>query len=309
MQWRHPRKACHVPAATFIGLLLIATSTCAFVCDNDLRWPIGDDGYALIPVCIVEGSSTAQESGNKYLPHEPNPTLEVFLERVRAVLSSGWETHSGVRFVDWRPCAVLSDVERSKSVGLFIHPDAINSSFVGTKAMGKSKGTQFIPWGFGASCIEFSFRSFRYEYKYDCMEQFALHEFGHAIALKHEWLHPLTPESCSSTRNTTEQPLPVNITSPIFGEKDYTVVNTDMYDWYSVMTYDKECANGDGDFYGSQELSPVDILGVKEVYPPPDFSAPTPSPMSQSPFCNLGPHTPIRNWLRDHFSLLGDWFC
>ena len=259
-------------AATWMGiaLLLLATSTSASVFDNDLRWPTGNDGYAIIPVCIVPGSSTEQRKGRtNFISHARNPSLEEVVEKVRGALSSGWEAHSALRFVDWRACDLLTFDERSEAIGMYIHPDAPNKSGVGINTKGRAIATQFKPWGIADTCLEFSFFTWRYEYRFDCVETLALHEFGHAIGLRHEWYHPLTPESCFATRGQTEQPLGVDRTSPLFGDEDHTVINPDTYDWNSIMTYTEECADGEESYFGSAGLSPDDILGVMEVYPPP----------------------------------------
>jgi hypothetical protein len=169
-------------------------------------------------------------------------------------------------------CNDLSTAEREKSVGLFIHKDADNKSFIGTGALGKTtpdnRGIQFKPWGNSFNrCIGYNWRTTHVEYSYDCVEQYAIHEFGHALGFLHEWKHPLTPSKCQAFKGeSVVSAADSSATYPT--DKSYVIVNPDDYDSNSIMTYDGDCADVTGVRFGSENLSPYDIQGVKAVYPP-----------------------------------------
>jgi hypothetical protein len=107
----------------------------ASVFKNDVKWPINGDGYAIIPVCIVAGSSADQR--RDMTMHDPNPDLGTVIDRVRFALPNSWEKNSAVRFVGWQNCDDLSESDKNEAVGIYIHPDAPNSSRIGTDAKGK----------------------------------------------------------------------------------------------------------------------------------------------------------------------------
>jgi hypothetical protein len=249
----------------------------ASVFDDVKRWPITTNGtsqgYTIIPICIAAGSSAEEKSGLTI--HDQNPSLEDVIGRVRFALSDSWEKYSNVRFVGWKKCDDLTNDQKLTTMGIYINKDAPNNCAVGTASKGEIVGEDacsFKPWGNGNQCISYNAARFVSEYRYSCVEQYAIHEVGHGIGFLHEWMHPLTATECSSTRPDDEQPLNASETSINFSDPaSYTVVNPDAYDRNSLMTYDDQCADVSGERFGSPNLSDIDIMGAKEVYPPPNL--------------------------------------
>ncbi len=259
-----------------------AASADASVFVNDLRWPTRSDGYTVIRVCVVGGSSATQKDGGAI--HDFNPSLEDVVGQVRDALRVNWEAYSSIRFVEWRDCAALTQAQRDEAMGLYIHPDTPNDSALGiaakdadprydSKTKRTSYSTNFKPWGNAALCIEYSGARAVMEYRFSCVREYGVHEFGHAIGFHHEWKHPYTPSTCSSTRGS-EQPL--NGSFDLFSDSydpssnyDYTIANLYRdFDRDSIMTYDKECADVTGERFGSRDLDLWDRIGVTKLYPP-----------------------------------------
>lgn len=283
------RLSCHRSSSTsvlkslplLLGVLtilivsgLVAPSAQASVFQTSARWTPNSKGYVVIQVCVIEGSDTTEKGDGAQagLIHDTNPSLAAVLQRVKVALINSWEKYSSVRFVGWKMCNDLTTAERAQTVGLFIHPDAENRSFIGTDGRGKTtpdnRGIQFKPWGNSFNrCIDYNWRTTHVEYSYDCVEQYAIHEFGHALGFLHEWTHPLTSSACRAVQ--TEHQVSAGEYSATYPtDKSYFIVNPNDYDSNSIMTYDDKCADVTGVRFGSENLSPYDIAGVKAVYPP-----------------------------------------
>lgn len=237
--------------ALFLASALCPTPAQASVFDSATAWPADPDGYTRISVCIEDGSSTREKKSSQ-LPHASNPSLEDVLDQVKDALQDNWERRTSVRFVDWEPCDDLSSSERDGAVGLLIHKNGPNQSPVGTYARGDT--TQFKPWGWGGTCIEWDWSDMRYEYSFDCAREYAVHEFGHALGFKHEWHHPQTPSSCGNA-------------DPFPDDGRYVFADWLNYDWDSVMTYEDDCADVSGVRFGSRSLSYIDQMGARLAYP------------------------------------------
>jgi hypothetical protein len=261
-------------------LWAVAPAARASIFVNSTRWPLTPNGYAVVPLCIVEGSSTQQkgDDADAGLIHDTNPSLAAVVYHVKVALAESWARESSVRFVGFKDCEDLSDQERKSTVGVYIHPDAENVSMIGTWARGlttsDNPGSQFKPWGKKTNrCIGYNWRTTHVEYSYDCAEQYAIHELGHAIGFKHEWFHPETPQSCQDHEKDDYKKHGPIITSDYFftfydSSQSYTIVNPADHDWDSIMTYDSECADVTGVRFGSPDLSYWDKAGVVAVYPP-----------------------------------------
>ena len=247
-----------VLASTVVG------SADASVFSNSSRWPTASDGVTKIPVCIEPKSSTKQKADGaaRGLIHSRNPTLDDVVARVQRALANSWEKWSSVDFYDWRMCDKLSPSWRSQYVGVWIHPDAPNNSHVGTNARGGT--TNFKPWGNSFNrCINYNWWSTHAEYSYRCVEQYAIHEFGHVLGFQHEWRHPLVPPNCAD-RN----PLDANRFAHHYPNRAGNTIVNPQYDFDSIMTYTGGCVDKDGVRFGSTNLSPADIIGVSTIYPP-----------------------------------------
>jgi hypothetical protein len=262
------------------------------------RWPTRSDGYTLIPVCFTANSSAAEK--NDVGIHDPNPSLGDVVGQVRDALRVNWEAYSSVRFVGWQVCSTLTQAERDEAVGLHIHRDAPNNSQVGIVTKGRylydratgnyKPGTNFKPWGnndaadakpprHDAHCIDYNAARAVMEYRFSCVREYAVHEFGHVIGFAHEWQHPQTPLSCSRTQkdedgNLIEQPVRPSrdLYSDTYDPRnfDWTIANlySGGFDRDSIMTYGEPCADVTGERFGSRNLDSWDRIGVTKVYPP-----------------------------------------
>jgi len=254
-----------------------------------VTWPKGNDGFTTINVCIVDGS-TAQEKGDGAFAgfiHDANPSLADVISRIRIALANTWEANSGVRFKGWKTCSQLSQAEQYQALGVYISPDAANESGVGVymtrgQVTVAAHGVSIKPWGNDFNrCIYYNGFTTHMSYKYDCAEQYAIHEFGHAIGFMHEWRHPLKPASCTAKDDT------------IFG--DPRTGNPNVYDWNSIMTYWDGCVHQNGVRFGTTTLSDWDIAGVKRLYPAPtqDCAATGSKVKYQAHVGNIGWMTPV----------------
>lgn len=255
----------HTAGALILSTLLPLAS--ASIIKTTVKWPTGSDGLARINVCIVAGSSTQQrgDGAQAGLIHDPNPTLPQVLERVRAALSNTWEAYGNVRFIGWRNCAELTSAEQANSIGLYIHPDSNNQTTgLGTEIKGNVATTRpavaFKPWGNSFNrCIYYNAATTHVAYQYDCAEQYAIHEFGHALGYQHEWEHPLKPSTCSES---SKYQLNQQNADPVYRIGDPT-----KYDWNSIMNYlEPGCSQKVGVRFGTTTLSPLDIAHHSKQY-------------------------------------------
>ncbi len=193
----------------------------------------------------------------------------MLIGQARGALRVGWESHSSVRFVGWQDCGELSASQRDKTVDFLIKVGGANNSAVGY-ADAQIGLTQIIPWGHdGPTCIEYNALQARYEYSFDCVREYAIHEFGHVLAFGHEWQHPNTPEACS--QSAAEPKL-----SHAEVSNDWSATNKSVpyyapnlaFDWDSVMTYNDKCADVTGRRFGSQVPDDWDRKALQHAYPP-----------------------------------------
>ncbi len=262
-----------VVATMALGVLVLAPRGAeASVFRNGGIWPHNAQGYTRVPVCIISASSAEQkgDGADAGLIHDRNPSLADVISHVRAALASSWERVSSVRFVGWRSCDDLSAAQKAEAVGLFIHPDIGNAAHNGYDQARNgmtpddAAGVHFKPWGNSFNrCIVYNWNTTHMEYSFACVEQYAIHEFGHTLGFQHEWIHPDTPAACSDYE---QEALVTNYSSTFDVGRDYTVVNAN-YDWDSIMTYDLECAHITGVRFGSENIDEWDVAGVEAVYP------------------------------------------
>lgn len=242
----------------------------ASVFQNVARWPTDSDDLTRIRVCIEPTSSTSQRADGAAggLIHDRNPNLQEVVDRVRAAVTGSWERWSSVRFIDWQMCNTLPAGTRGSYVGIYIHPDAENESPVGTRARGRT--TSFKPWDNDFNrCISYNASTTHVQYRYDCVEQYAIHELGHVMGLSHEWSHPLAPASCGE-----RSPLAPGTYLDVYSSSVSATVVNPQYDWDSIMTYVDGCVHQSGVRFGSKRPSDADILGGDGGLPAPDQPGP-----------------------------------
>lgn len=265
---------------TLLSFCSWSTTVDASIFNNERRWSQDSSGRTVISVCIEKDSSVTERSSNWYqtwLTHgwlaqdgwrdSSNPSLDEVIARIRNALKNSWERTGSISFIGWQFCDSLTPEQQNNSIRFWIHPNADNKSFIGTSVRGKEKGTQIKPWGTGGlqtQCIRYNNGRNSMEYHFTCAEQFAIHEFGHALGFEHEWRHPLKPGSCQKNEplisfSDASQTYPSN--------KPYTIVNLNSYDLDSIMAYDNGCADVTGERFGSPNLSPIDEAGLKVIYP------------------------------------------
>jgi hypothetical protein len=254
------------------ALLLVPHLARASIFFNPGRWPTGADGTVQVPVC-VEADSNVNERGDGVLAgliHEGNPSLDEVVAHVRSALASSWESVSAVRFTGFESCARLSPAELAGTVRLWLNPGASNEAIVGVAVRGAQHGVSIMPWGNTFNrCIGYVWQHFRVEYRFDCVEQYAVHEFGHAIGFLHEDTQPLSTDACLAQFHDTARIAPADWSADFSTAREYTLVNPSYFDRRSVMTYGDPCADVNGVRFGSPGLSDTDALGAWVVYPPP----------------------------------------
>jgi len=228
---------------TFIILLAsligISSPGLASVFNTDRRWPDGPSMLTRITVCVNPASSPG------FVP------LEITLEHVRNALAGSWEKYSKVRFVGWKPCTA-ADVSNAEVVKLLIQDD-IDNYATWPYSPGHATHVQFASWGK-------SFNRCRGGQDFSCVEQYAIHEFGHVLGFEHEWLHPEVPSDCPKRA-------PQSNWSRVYPAHQQYIVAYPRYDWNSIMTYWDGCVDQVGVRFGGTSLSQADIAGVREVYP------------------------------------------
>jgi len=232
------------------------------------KWPADSNGRVPINVCIIKDSSAEQYGSGGYygFRHDPNPNLDEVLRRVRTVLKETWSRYSAVEFLDWRQCDTIGDT--SGYVGLYIHSKAENKASVGVHAKGlttvENPGVQFKPFGNFSQCITYNGSTTKMQYSFDCVEQYAIHEFGHVIGMQHEWRHPSAPATCAERPKDGEAILTWTQAS-----NGYFV--TPGYDRKSIMVYGTDCADVEGVRFGNTRLSAKDIRAVNYLYSTPHW--------------------------------------
>lgn len=164
----------------------------------------------------------------------PSPVSERQMEVVKRAVEASWQSHSGLRFLGWGKC-----VDSSRGIRIVIKDDASDGPRVrdfGRRIDGVRDGMvlnfTFTQWS--PACQEGS--------KDIWIARIAVHEFGHAIAFRHEQDRDDTiGEECKRLRTG---PNPQLILTP--------------YDPKSIMNYCWCEANSN--------LSSLDIAAAQKLY-------------------------------------------
>lgn len=239
----------------------------AAVFQRSAKWTADPvSGYTFIPVCVLPDSNVDKSRAG--IAHAPNPSLDVVVGHVRDALRS-WEQYSSVRFVGWGTCGdpgfAIND-----HVSLYLNEDSSNSALIGKGELGHQRDGEegevgFMPWG---GCFSYDASLAEDTYRFDCVEQYAIHEFGHILGFDHEWLHPATPVGCASANGPGDQPLAADqVSADANGTSAYYSPNTVM-DRSSIMTYTTACADVNGVRFGSPVPDVNDRVAIMAMYPP-----------------------------------------
>ncbi len=161
----------------------------------------------------------------------PGPDDGTQRQWVRDAVARTWEAESGVRFTGWDTCQ-----SSSSGIRIQIRDEGPHVKGLGTQLNGMPEGM----------VLNFTFSNWSpmcRETLQDCIEDSAVHEFGHAMGFAHEQNRPDRPSTC---------------TEPAQGASGDWLIGS--WDLDSVMNYCNPKWNGDGN------LSATDMEGARLTY-------------------------------------------
>lgn len=164
---------------------------------------------------------------------QDSPDAEYAMEKawVKVRITDTWQKNSGLRFSGWNECQTFRDEDIQITIS--------NTKGPRTMGLGRNMEGMYLNFRldtfFGELCATDNKR---------CVESTSIHEFGHAVGINHEHLHPDNPTpECSPTSGGTA------------GDK-----TVGSYDSYSIMNY---CNN----MSYTNRLSNGDIKTIETLYP------------------------------------------
>lgn len=167
---------------------------------------------------------------------------------IREAVQGSWAAVSGIRFDQWTTCSPSG--EHDISIELDELGIGGKSQFGSASASAYPSmriSVEFPPTGCAASTCDDQMAANGKTRRQNCIEGIAMHEFGHALGLRHEQVHP------DSTCSTEEVLDPVE--HGLDGEPLWA------YDPSSIMNY---C---NGDMFTAPKLSAVDVRTINSLYP------------------------------------------